>query len=129
MIDLTNMIITKLRQRLDITNVLSGYQPVVPSFPCITVEEQSNNVYRLTRDSSGNNHHEISYFIDIYTNGNGRISKAKSLRGQVDSIIEDEFGLIRVSANVIPNYIDTNIYRYRLVYSGVISNDKTIYGR
>lgn len=127
MIDITNIILTRLRDELDGVLVVSNYQSNAPKFPIVTVEELSNSVYTRTRDSGGNHHSSIGYMIDIYTKGNGRVSQSKRIRNEIDKLISEEFGLIRVSTNVVPNFLDESIYRYRINYDGVISNDMIIY--
>lgn len=128
-VDITNEILTKIRTLLPNVSVLTSYpnNPTSTEFPFIIVEESDNSTDVSTRDSSGFNHSNIAFRIEIYTKGNKKMSDAKRLRNSIDSILSDELGLARGTPMVVPNFLDNTVYRYVLNYLGKIDKDKIIY--
>ena len=126
-IDITNEILTDLKDELTGVTLLTSYAPTTPKFPTVTVEEMSNSDNMRTKDSGGVQHNDISFIIDIYTTGNKKMSEAKDIRNKINTIISGKYGLARGKSSPIPNYLDASIYRYRLTYTGTISKNKTIY--
>ena len=126
-IDITNELFTDIKNELVGMNGLSSYQSTVSKFPTIIIEEIDNSHYRNSKDSSGFQHSNIAYSIEIYTTGNGRMTEAKKIRNRIDNVISGKYGLARGKPTVVPNYLDNSIYRYKLTYSGLIDKTKTIY--
>lgn len=126
-IDITNELFTDIKNELVGMNVLSSYQSTVSKFPTIIIEEIDNSHYRNSKDSSGFQHSNIAYSIEIYTTGTRRMTEAKKIRNRIDNVISGKYGLTRGTPIVVPNYLDGNIYRYKLTYSGLIDKTKTIY--
>lgn len=126
-VDITNEIYTKLKTELTGVEVLSTYQSTTPKFPTVIFEEIDNSANIGTKDSAGFQHSNIAYSIEIYTNGDTRMSKAKELRNKIDGIMSEYYGMTRGRPIVVPNYLDNTIYRYRLTYTGVIDKRKIIY--
>lgn len=128
-VDITNEILTDLKTTITDAKVLSSYQPTTTSFPVIVCEETDNVSDDNTKDSSGFTHCKITLNIEIYTNGPNRMSKAKTLRVVVDSILSDKYGLSRISQRPIPNFNDSDIYRYQISYVGSVDKNKKIFRR
>lgn len=128
-IDITNQLFTEIKTTIKECTVLSSYQNVIPSFPTIIFEEINNTSYKSTKDSSGYNHSLISFKVEIYTKGNGKAYQSKKIRDKVDKVLSDKYGLNRDDSKSIPNYLDENIHRHIMIYSGIIDENKTIYGR
>lgn len=128
-IDITNNILTDIKMQLPEVNVITSFQSSVSKFPTILVEEIDNSHHTQSKDSGGFQHSNIGISIEIYTNGSRRMSNAKDIRNRVDVILVDKYGMTRSTPTVIPNFLDDAIYRYKIIYSGVISKNKTIYGR
>lgn len=128
-VDITNEILTKIKLLLPNANVLTSYpdNPTVTDFPFIIVEETDNSDHIGTRDSAGFHHSNIAFRIEIYTKGSRKMSEAKILRGQINSILSDELGLARGTPMVVPNFLDNTVYKYVLNYFGRIDKDKIIY--
>lgn len=124
-IDISNELLTDLK--LELNNVLTSYPSSTPNLPCVIVEETSNTIDGATKDSSGAKYCNIEYSVEIFTDGNRRMSEAKRIRGIVDSIISAKYGMIRVVGQSVPNYLDENVYRYVLKYIGKINKNKVIY--
>lgn len=128
-IDITNQLFTEIKNTIKECTILSSYQNVIPSFPTIIFEEINNTSYKSTKDSSGYNHSLISFKVEIYTKGNGKAYQSKKIRDKVDKVLSDKYGLNRDESKSIPNYLDENIHRHIMIYSGIIDKNKTIYGR
>ena len=128
-VDITNEILTDLKTTITDAKVLSSYQPTTTSFPVIVCEETDNVSDDNTKDSSGFTHCKITLSVEIYTNGPNRMSNAKTLRGAVDSILSDKYGLSRISQRPIPNFNDSDIYRYQISYVGSVDKNKKIFRR
>lgn len=126
-VDITNQVLTEIREKLNNITVLSSYQSTVNEFPVVIVEESDNSSYLGSKDSSGFNHSNIGFSVEIYTKGSRRMSEAKDIRNKVDEIMSGEYNMSRDTPTVIPNYLDNSIYRYKLNYTGVIGKDKKIY--
>ena len=118
---------TNIKSKLVDITVLSSYQSNVSKFPVVTVEEFDNSAYLDSKDSGGFQHSNIAFVIEIYTNGDEKMSDAKNIRNKIDEVMSGEYGMTRGTPVVIPNYLDNSVYRYKMIYTGVIDKDKTIY--
>ena len=127
MIDITNEIYNKLKIDLPSVNIQTSYPIETPKFPLVTFEEIDNSTYRATKDTSGFNHSSIGFEVNIYTTGTSKMSSAKTIRNQIDSILSGFYGMPRTTSRPVPNFLDGNIYRYTMRYSGLIDKTKTIY--
>lgn len=101
-----------------------------PSFPCVSIIEVDNQIYRNTRTSSSiENHSQIMYEVNVYSNKtNGKKSEAKKIL----SVIDIEFrklGFTRVMTSPVPNEQDATIYRIVARYRAIVSKEKVIYRR
>ncbi len=128
-VDITNEVLTDIKTALRVIDVvvLSSYQPKVVKFPVVIVEELDNSAVIETKDSSGFQHSNIAFSIEIYTDGSKKMSKAKDIRDEVDVIMSGEYGMTRGRPMILPNYLDNTVYRYKLRYTGTIGKNKTIY--
>lgn len=126
-IDITNQVLTDIKNELSDIAVLSSYQSNISSFPIVIVEELDNSAYMDTKDSGGFQHSSIAFSIEIYTKGNKKMSEAKHIRNKIDEIMSNDYGMSRGRPTIIPNYLDNSIYRYKLNYTGIIDKNKTIY--
>lgn len=128
-VDITNELLTVLKSELTGVDVLTSYPETPPNFSCITFEEGENTSNISTKDSSGFNHSNISFEINIFTVGNSKMSKAKVIRNKIDKILSGTYGLNRNASRSVPNYLNNSVYRYNMRYSGIIDKNKVIYGR
>lgn len=128
-VDIINQVLTKIKIAMPNVEVLSPLQKVSPRFPAIVVDEMENSANTMTRDSGGFKHSNIGIRIEIYTVGDTRLSESRRIRKDIDTILSDELGLTRGTVVNVPNYMDDNIYRAVVDYTGVIDNKQTIYGR
>lgn len=128
-VDITNELLTELKTLLVGTMVVSSYQNNNTKFPIVVVEEIDNYDDEGTKDSSGYNFCDISIRVEIYTEGQNRMSAAKALRNSIDSLFSDTHGLRREAQQAIPNFSDANVFRYQITYTGLVDKNRTIYGR
>lgn len=126
-VDITNQILTDIKNKLQDITVLGSYQSNVSKFPLVTIEEFDNSAYLDSKDSGGFHHSNVSFVVEIYTNGQRKMSDAKKIRNDIDEVMSGEYGMVRGTPTIIPNYLDNSIYRYKMIYSGVIDKNKTIY--
>lgn len=101
-----------------------------PSFPCVSLIETDNQVYRNTRDSGCiENHAQIQYEVNVYSNRtSGKKAECKEIISLIDSKME-KLGFTRTFMNPVPNEQDATIYRMIARYRAVVSKNKTIYRR
>lgn len=101
-----------------------------PSFPCVSLIETDNQVYRNTRDSGCiENHAQIQYEVNVYSNRtSGKKAECKEIISLIDSKME-KLGFTRTFMNPVPNEQDATIYRMIARYRAIISKNKTIYRR
>lgn len=126
-VDITNEIYTKLDSELSNVTVLPDYPSTTPIFPCVVIKEMANTQHIDTIDSSGSQHCDITIEINIFSNAENKRTQAKGIRDEIDSIMDGMYGMNREHSGEVPNYSDTNIYRYVLRYSGVIDKNKKIH--
>lgn len=128
-IDITNEVVTAVKNACPEAQVSSSYPKKVGKFPLITIDEIVNSTYEDSVDSSGENHSEIAFEINIFSTSKTPVGEVGKLRKKVDAILADAYGLSRESLGRVPNFSDTNVYRYTVRYDGVINKNKTIFRR
>ena len=106
------------------------YIKVPPSFPCVSLIEADNQVYRKTRTTSSNeNHVQVVYEVDVYSNKKtGRKSECKTILALIDNQMIN-LGFTRLLLTPIPNEEDATVYRMVARYRAIVSKDKVIYRR
>ncbi len=125
-IDITNEITDRLITDFPEIVILTAYPEVQKEFPCVIVEELSNDANQLTKDTSGYKHSLVGIAIEIFTVGADRMSKAKEIRKDIDAIISDEYGMLRITDRPTPN-MDTDIYRYTMRFTGLVDENREIF--
>ncbi len=105
------------------------YVRVPPSFPCVSLIEADNQIYRNTRDSGHlENHVQVIYEINVYSNKTtGKKTECKAIISLIDSRMES-LGFTRTILTPVPNEQD-GIYRMVGRYRAIVSRNKTIYRR
>lgn len=105
------------------------YVRVPPSFPCVSLIEADNQIYRNTRDSGHiENHVQVIYEVNVYSNKTtGKKTECKAIISLIDSRMES-LGFTRTILTPVPNEQD-GIYRMVGRYRAIVSRDKTIYRR
>ena len=128
-IDISNEVLTEIKTSLPDVAVLTEFPMKKPSFPCITFRDSGNTTHIDSVDSGGEQHNEISFEINIFSNGKNKITKAKEIRNTIDGIMSDKYNMTRDLSDQIPNFADESIYRYVLRYSCIVDKSERIYRR
>lgn len=110
--------------------IIGEYVKSPPKFPCISLVEMDNSVYTRTQtDSSVENHAELMYELNVYSNKkSGKKSECKAIASLIDNEMA-ALGFSRSMLQPIPNLDDATIYRTVGRYRAVVSKDNTIYRR
>lgn len=133
MIDIENEVFTiiadKLRAIYPQIVVVGEDARLSSEFPCVSIVEADNYIYRQSQDSTNNeNHAQLMYEINVYSNKTiGKKSECK----EILSIIDEELsrlGFTRTMKNPI-SMDDATIFRLVARYSAVVSKEKIIYRR
>lgn len=105
------------------------YVRVPPSFPCVSLIEADNQIYRNTRDSGHiENHVQVIYEVNVYSNKTKwKKTECKAIISLIDSRMES-LGFTRIILTPVSNAQD-GIYRMVGRYRAIVSRDKTIYRR
>lgn len=110
---------------------MSGeYVKSPPKFPCVSLVEMDNSAYiRTQTSSSGENHAELMYELNVYSNKkSGKKSECKAIASLIDNELAT-LNFSRIMLQPIPNMDDATIYRMTGRYRAVVSKDKILYRR
>lgn len=105
------------------------YVRVPPSFPCVSLIEADNQIYRSTRDSGHlENHVQVIYEVNVYSNKTKwKKAECKAIISLIDSKMES-LGFTRTTLTPVPNSQE-GIYRMVGRYRAIVSKDNVIYRR
>lgn len=128
--EIFNTIATALRVRYPKIFITGEYVRSPSSFPCVSLIEVDNQVYRNTRTSDSNeNHVQVRYEVNVYSNKKtGKKAECKAIISLVDRELE-RLGFTRTMLQPVPNEKDATIYRIVGRYRAIVSKNKTIYRR
>lgn len=100
------------------------------SFPCVSLVEISNAVYRNSSTSTvEENHAAVTYEVNIYSNkSKGKKAECRQIAKVIDTKLA-ALGFTRMMLEPVPNLEDATIYRILGRYRAVIGQDHTIYRR
>lgn len=129
--DVFNIVSTIVRKEYKDKIFMTGeYVKSPPSFPCVSLIETDNQVYRNTRDSGSiENHVQVLYEVNVYSNKtSGKKAECKEIIALIDSKME-ALGFTRTLMNPVPNEEDATVYRMVARYRAIVSKNKTIYRR
>ena len=128
--EIFNIIAKAVRTAYPDAYVVGEYVKSPPQFPCVSIEEIDNSAYERTQSSSSlENHADITYEVNIYSNKpSGKKSECKAIASLIDNELAT-LGFSRSMLRPVPNVEDTTIYRMLGRYRGVVSKDKVIYRR
>ena len=101
-----------------------------PSFPCVSLIETDNQIYRNTRDSGNiENHAQVLYEVNAYSNKtSGKKAECKAIIAFIDTQME-ALGFTRTLMNPVPNKEDATVYKMVARYRAIVSKEKVIYRR
>ena len=134
MIDMENEIFNevsqKVREKYPNIFMTGEYVKSPSSFPCISLVEVDNSVYRNSQTSEGKeNHVAVMYELNVYSNKTkGKKAECKEIIAFIDEMLT-RFNFTRIMLEPIPNQDDATIYRMLGRYRAIISKNKTIYRR
>lgn len=110
-------------------HIASEYVKSPPRFPSISIVEIDNSVYERTQSNTIENHADVTYEVNIYSNkSSGKKSECKAIA----TLIDNEFATLGFSRRMlqpIPNIEDATIYRMVGKYRAVVSKNNEIYRR
>ena len=133
MINIENIVFDKIARAIKVeypkAHIVGEYVKSPPRFPSISIVEIDNSVYERTQSNTIENHADVTYEVNIYSNKeSGKKSECKAIA----TLIDNEFatlGFSRTMLQPIPNMDDATIYRMTGRYTAVISKDKKLYRR
>lgn len=134
MIDIENEIFNevslKVREKYPNIFMTGEYVKSPSSFPCISLVEVDNSVFRNSQTSEDKeNHAVVMYELNVYSNKTrGKKAECKEIIAFIDEILT-RFNFTRIMLEPIPNQDDATIYRMLGRYRAIISKNKTIYRR
>ena len=134
MIDIENDIFSAVAEvvRSAYPNVfITGeYVKSPPSFPCVSLVEIKNAVYRNSSTTSvEENHVALTYEVNVYSN---KTKEKKAECKKIVKIIDEKLAnmnFTRMMLQPVPNMEDATVYRMVGRYRAVAGKDKTIYRR
>lgn len=134
MIDIENEVYSfvesALRSEYPDMFVTGEYVAYPAVFPCASIVESINSVYRASSTTDEvENHGLITYEVNVYSNkSKGKKSECKKIIGIIDSRMLS-LGFVRRFMQPVPNIQDATIYRMFGRYQAVVNKDKTIFRR
>ena len=128
-VDITNEVLTELKETLTDVLVTAEFPQKKPVFPCLTIRESSNVTHIDSVDSGGERHNNISFEINIFSNAKNKTTQVRNIRSRVDEIMSGKYNMTRDFSDEVPNFADSNVFRYVLRYSCVVDSTKRIYRR
>ncbi|MCQ2544313.1 MAG: hypothetical protein MJ126_09135 [Lachnospiraceae bacterium] len=130
MIDVENLVITKIREQVktiypDVA-ITSKITDVPSSFPCISIQEEDNSIYAKSQDATGAEYHaKVMYSVNVYSNKEqGNKAEAKDLMSVVDNAFRN-IGFNRTMKSPVPNR-DVSIYRITARYEAIVAESQEI---
>lgn len=122
-----NTIATAIRAVHGTVFVSGEYVDSPASFPAVTIVEQDNSVYVKMSTTELENHAEVMYECNVYSNKvSGKKSEAKAIADTVDTAFKG-MGFTRKLKQPIPNLQDSKIYRITMRYEGIIDRENFVY--
>lgn len=121
---------TSVREKYPKVYMTGEYVKSPPSFPCVSLIEVDNQIYRNTRTTECiENHAQVLYEVNVYSNKkSGKKAECKAITALIDSKME-ALGFTRTLLNPVPNEEDATIYRIVARYRAIVSKNKVIYRR
>ena len=128
--ELFDLIAGKLREAYPGIYVTGVYERSPASFPCVSIVEISNTVYRNSSTNVEEEvHAAVTYEVNVYSNKkSGKKAQCKAIMQTADNAFA-EIGFTRRMLEPIPNIEDATIYRLIGRYRAVVGKDSTIYRR
>ena len=132
MIDIANVMLRVVKEAVQAEypncDVLSYNPDTISKFPCVTVVEKDNFVYRRSQDNtSSENHAEVVIEVQAYSNSTaGKKQEAKKLLSLADEAMLNS-NFTRTLKTELPN-TDRSVYRLYASYTAVVAKPVEING-
>ena len=128
--EIFNEVSAKVREQYPDIFMTGEYVKTPPSFPCVSLVEVDNAVFRKTQTNEGReNHAAIMYELNVYSNKTkGKKAECKKIAAFIDNLLMER-NFTRTMLEPVPNQDNATIYRMLGRYRAVISKEKTIYRR
>lgn len=125
-----NIVSQKVRETYPKIYMTGEYVKSPPSFPCVSLIEVDNQIYRNTRSTDCiENHVQVMYEVNVYSNKtSGKKAECKAIVSLIDKQME-ALGFTRTLMNPVPNEEDATVYRIVARYRAIVSKNKVIYRR
>lgn len=125
-----DIIATHVRKKYPKVFITGEYVKSPPSFPCVSLVETDNQVYRNTRSTDFiENHAQLLYELNVYSN---KVRTKKAECKEIISLIDERMellGFTRTMMAPIPNEKDATIYRMVARYRAIVSKENVIFRR
>jgi hypothetical protein len=134
MIDIESEVFTAVANEVRATYtglyMVGEYVKSPSTFPCVSIVETDNQVYRNTRTSSvTENHAQVMYEVNVYSNKKtGKKAQCREIMSAIDTAMT-RLGFTRTLLNPVPNEDDATIYRMVGRYRAIVDRNQTIYRR
>ena len=128
--DVFTAVAAKVRAQYPKIYMVGEYVKSPSSFPCVSLVEVDNQVYRNTRSSSvTENHAQLMYEVNVYSNRKtGKKTECREIMAVVDEALT-ALGFTRTLLNPVPNEEDATVYRMVGRYRAIADVNHTIYRR
>lgn len=128
--ELFDIVSSKIREKYPNIFMTGEYVKSPPTFPCVSLIEVDNQVYRNTRSTESiENHAQVLYEVNVYSNKTkGKKAECKEIISLIDSQME-RLGFTRTMMNPIPNEDNATIYRIVARYRAIVSKNNMIFRR
>lgn len=125
-----NTVSEKVREQYPEIFMTGEYVKSPSSFPCVSLIETDNQIYRNTRTSGCiENHAQVVYEVNVYSNKQrGKKAECKEILGFIDKQLE-ALGFTRTLMTPVPNEVDAIVYRMVARYRAIVSKENVIYRR
>ena len=134
MIDVENQIFSTVasavREKYPSIFMTGEYVMSPSSFPCVSLVEIDNAVYRNTSTNTvEENHAAVTYEVNVYSNNSsGKKAECKAIIALIDTQLAN-MGFTRTMLEPVLNMDEANIYRMLGRYRAVVSKEHTIFRR
>ena len=126
--ELFTRITTALKEYDSSVRTSSVYTNTPSSYPFVSIELINDDIYENGIDSGDvENFANLAYEINVYTDGNTRMSNAWKLLGVADDLMKS-IGFLRISATPMQDQNET-LYRIVARYEAVVGKDLHTYRR
>ena len=128
--EIFNIVSTKVRKKYPKIFMTGEYVKSPSSFPCVSLIEVDNQIYRNTRSTESiENHVQVLYEVNVYSNKTkGKKAESKEIISLIDNQME-RLGFTRTMMTPIPNEDNATIYRIVARYRAIVSKDNVIFRR